>query len=100
MVRKSKNTTLIKSIFKDSFQSYGSPRIKTELESLGYKISKPRVARIMSANFLFAKRKRKFKATTDNKHNYPIATNLLNQNFEVSRQNQVWVSDITYIKTK
>ncbi len=54
----------------------------------------------MSTNYLFAKRKRKFKATTDNKHNYPIATNLLNQNFEVSRQNQVWVSDITYIKTK
>ena len=67
-----KVTELIKSIFKDSFESYGSPRIKTELETLGYKISKPRVARIMSANYLFAKRKRKFKATTDSKHNYPI----------------------------
>lgn len=54
----------------------------------------------MSANYLFAKRKRKFKATTDSKHNYPIAPNLLNQNFQVNRQNQVWVSDITYIKTK
>lgn len=95
-----KVTTLIKSIFKNSFESYGSPRIKTELETLGYKISKPRVARIMSANYLFAKRKRKFKATTDSKHNYPIAPNLLNQCFEVNRQNQVWVSDITYIKTK
>jgi len=92
--------TLIKSIVEDSYQSYGSPRIKSELAALGYKVSKPRVARIMKANYFFAKRKRKFKTTTHSKHNYPIAPNLLNQCFKVNRQNQVWVSDITYIKTK
>lgn len=95
-----KINTLIKSIFKDSFQSYGSPRIQSELKSLGYKVSRPRVARIMHANYLFAKRKHKFKATTESRHQYPIAPNLLNQCFEVDRENQVWVSDITYIKTK
>ncbi len=95
-----KATTLIKSIFKDSFESYGSPRVKPELESLGYKASRPRVARIMKADYLFAERRRKFRATTDSGHNYPIAPNLLDQCFEVSRQNQVRVSDITYIKTK
>ena len=67
---------------------------------LGHSISKPRAARIMSANGLFARRKRKFKVTTDSNHKYPIAANILNQNFEVSRKNQVWVSDITYIETK
>ena len=90
----------IQSIFEDSFRSYGSPRIKAELEALGYKVSKPRVARIMKANHLYAIRTRKFKATTDSKHNYPISPNLLNQNFKVERKNQVWVSDITYIHTK
>jgi transposase InsO family protein len=54
----------------------------------------------MKANGLFARRKRKFKTTTDSNHNYPIAANILNQNFKVSRVNQVWVSDITYIETK
>ena len=38
-------------------------------------------------------------SSTDSKHNYPIAPNLLNQDFSVSRKNQVWVSDITYIET-
>jgi transposase InsO family protein len=90
----------IQRIFKISYQSYGSPRIREELQVLGYKVSRPRVARIMKANDLCARRKRKFKVTTDSNHNYPVAPNLLNQNFTVSRRNEVWVSDITYIHTK
>jgi transposase InsO family protein len=43
---------------------------------------------------------RKFKATTDSKHSLPVATNLLEQHFEVEAPNQVWVSDITYIPTE
>ena len=90
----------ITTIFNDSFDSYGAPRVKVALEKLGHFISKPRVARIMRANGLFARRTRKFKATTNSNHKYPVAANILNQNFEVSRKNQVWVSDITYIETK
>jgi transposase InsO family protein len=89
----------INEIFNDSYQSYGSPRIKVELEKLGYYVSRPRVARIMKANYLVARRHRKFRLTTDSNHNYPIAPNILNQNFEVHRMNQVWVSDMTYIQT-
>ena len=95
-----KLSELIITIFNDSFKSYGAPRIKTALEKLGHHISRPRVARLMKANGLFARRKRKFKTTTDSNHKYPIAANILNQNFKVSRINQVWVSDITYIETK
>ena len=91
--------SLIKDIFEDSHQSYGAPRIEAELKALGFKVSKPRVARIMKANYLYAKRKRKFKATTDSSHKYPTAPNLLNQCFNVARANQVWVSDITYVQT-
>ena len=95
-----KLSSLIKDIFENSYQSYGSPRIKAELKALGFKVSKPRVARIMKANYLYAKRKRKFRATTDSNHKYPTAPNLLNQCFNVARVNQVWVSDITYVQTK
>lgn len=42
----------IDDIFKDSFESYGSPRIKRELEKLGYDVSRPRVARIMKSKGL------------------------------------------------
>lgn len=42
----------------------------------------------------------KFKKTTISSPKYPVADNLLNQEFKVRNQNQVWVSDITYIQTK
>lgn len=90
----------IHTIFKESFESYGAPRIKVELLKHGYRVSRPRVARLMRANKLFARRRRKFIFTTDSDHNYPIAPNILNQDFTVDRENQVWVSDITYIQTK
>jgi len=56
-------------------------------------------ARLMRENGIAAKTKRKYKATTNSKHNYPVAENLVNQNFTVGRLNQVWVADITYIAT-
>lgn len=90
----------IHTIFKESFESYGAPRIKVELLKHGHRVSRPRVARLMRANNLFARRRRKFIFTTDSNHNYPIAPNILNQNFTVDRENQIWVSDITYIQTK
>jgi len=93
-------TVAIHDIFEGSFGSYGAPGVKAELSKKGYRVSRPRVARIMRANNLFARRKRKFKITTDSEHNYPLAPNILNQDFAVSRGNQVWVSDITYIQTK
>ncbi len=93
-------SSVIRVIFIDSFESYGAPRIKEELSKKGYRVSRPRVARIMRANNLFARRKRRFSITTDSRHNYPLARNILDRNFTVSRKNQVWVSDITYIETK
>ena len=53
----------------------------------------------MKAMGIVARRKRKFKNTTDSSHNYPVSPNILNQIFSVKRRNQVWVSDITYIAT-
>ena len=70
-----------------------------ELEKHGYKVSRPRTARMMKALGVVARRRRKFKNTTNSNHNYPISPNLLNQDFSVKRRNQVWVSDITYIET-
>jgi len=49
---------------------------------------------------MFNKSAKKFKATTYSNHNYPVAPNLLNRNFQVKAANMAWVSDITYISTR
>lgn len=54
---------------------------------------------IQKAHGLYSIRLRKFKATTNSRHNYPIAPSLLCQNFHVDAPNKVWVTDITYIRT-
>jgi len=48
---------------------------------------------------LVARRKKQFKATTDSKHKFRIVPNVLNRNFKAQRKGQIWVSDITYIRT-
>tara|TARA_R110002049_G_scaffold30489_1_gene104395 strand:- start:4808 stop:5050 length:243 start_codon:yes stop_codon:yes gene_type:complete len=80
---------LITAIFKDGYESHAAPRIKKALEKLGHHVSRPRVARLMNSYGLFARRKLKFRTTTDSNHKYPVAANILNQNFKVSMVNKV-----------
>jgi putative transposase len=95
------NQQLIKQIrqFHRQYQSYGSPRITNELHKAGIRCGHNRVARLMRENGIKAVIPRRFKTTTNSKHHYPVAENLLNQCFETERPNQVWVADITYIWT-
>lgn len=90
----------IKDIHEQSRQTYGSPRIHDELRDRGISCSENRVARLMQQHGIAVEKKRKFTRTTDSNHPLPIATNLLNQQFEVSSPNVVWTADITYIWTK
>ena len=78
---------------------YGSPRIHAELKDQGERCGRKRVARLMRENDIQAKHKRKFKATTDSRHKFPVAPNLLEQNFTVSEPNRIWTADITYCWT-
>lgn len=89
-------TMIHKTKYKDT---YGSPRVHRELRVKGFNCSKNRVARIMSKNDIQAKTRRKWKATTNSKHNLPIADNLIKQNFIVDKPDKIWTSDITYVRT-
>ena len=89
----------IRIVHRRSRKNYGSPRVAKELKSQGISCSENRVARLMKANGIKARTKLKFKATTDSKHNLPVAPNLLNQRFTADGPDSVWVSDITYIST-
>lgn len=90
----------ITSIYFESKQRYGSPRITTELNALGFKVSRITVAKYMKQEGLRSKLSKKFKVTTNSKHNYLVVENILNRQFSVSEPSKVWVSDITYIHTK
>jgi putative transposase len=89
----------IKEIYKLSKKTYGSPRVTIKLQEEGYYVSRPRVARLMKRQNLKSIIRKKWVITTDSRHNYPIVENKLNRDFNVTRSGQVWVSDITYIKT-
>ena len=99
-VRKNQIKQQITEIYFDSKQRYGSPRITTELNALGYKISRITVAKYMKELGLRSKLSKKFKVTTDSKHNYLVVDNVLDRDFAVAHPSRVWVSDITYIQTK
>jgi putative transposase len=90
----------IMDVFEESDETYGSPRITKELRVNGWTVSENRVARIMRRAELRARIPKRFKVTTDSKHNYPVAPNLLDQEFFASKPGEVWVSDITYVRTK
>jgi transposase InsO family protein len=93
-------TQVIQMIHQKSNGRYGSPKITSELRDRGWKVSCPRVARIMRCEGIRSITCKKFRGTTtDIKHNYPVAENILDRNFESSSPGQKWVSDITYIPT-
>ena len=90
----------IRLVHEKSRRIYGSPRITAELRANGIRCGKNRVARLMRENGIQAKTKRRFKITTDSKHDLPIVENLLEQDFTVDTPNKTWTGDITYIWTK
>lgn len=96
------NMVLLKNmekIFNGSRQTYGYRRVWSALIDHGFHIGKNRVARIMAKNGIRACKPAAFiPQTTQSDHEYPVAENLLNQDFDVENLNVVWTSDITYVK--
>ena len=89
----------VRRIHKETRGSYGSRRTSTGLRSRGYDVGRYRARTLMKKAGVTVKHSRKFRATTDSKHNLPVAPNLLERNFQVDRPNTVWCSDITYLWT-
>ena len=74
-------------------------RIWRELLARGIRVGKDRVQKLMQLHGIRAKGKRRFKLTTDSKHDLPISPNPLDRRFSVAEPDKVWVGDITYIAT-
>jgi putative transposase len=78
---------------------YGSPRVHAELKAAGERVGRKRVARLMRERKLTARTRRRFRTTTDSKHGFPIAPNVLERNFTASAPDRAWVTDITFLWT-
>jgi putative transposase len=89
----------IRSAYRLSNETYGSPRMTRELQDEGLKVGRRRTARLMRENGLKARQTRRFKRTTDSHHAFPVAPNLLDQDFSAERPNQKWNADISYLWT-
>jgi putative transposase len=89
----------IRGIYDDSGGVYGVRRIHRQLLADGERCSRNRVARLMRKCGIKARRRRKYRVTTDSKHSFPVAKNLLAREFFSAGPNQVWASDITYVWT-
>jgi putative transposase len=79
--------------------TYGSPRLHRCLQAAGHAVGRKRVIRLMRAEGLHARRRRRFRRTTQSAHDQPIAPNHLARGFRVQRPNQVWAADLTYLET-
>jgi putative transposase len=90
---------LIRLLHRKSRRTYGYRRIHAALVAQGTTCGKNRVARLMREDGLWARRRRRYKRTTQSRHNWPVAPNRLDQSFGTTGPNQKWVTDITYIRT-
>ena len=80
--------------------TYGSPRVTLDLQDLGERVGRHRVARLMRAAGLRVRQKRRYRVfTTDSRHNEPIAPNRMAAIPPPTRPDRVWVTDMTYVHT-
>lgn len=91
----------IRRIHEEYRHVYGSRKMTQELNNrLNKPVNHKRVERIMRENGIYSKVTKKYKATTNSRHNLPVAPNILDRNFTAEKPAQKMVSDITYIPTE
>ena len=89
----------IKALFAQHQRRYGSPRIHRALRDQGIRCARKRVARLMREAGLVARRRRRFRVTTQSKSGRPVAPNLLDRRFTVNAPDVAWIGDLTYLWT-
>jgi putative transposase len=89
----------IRVIHRESRETYGSPSIWDALVKQGHRIGEHRVARLMRVEGIRAKTVKKWRATTQSQHRFPVAETTLARQFTVASPNRVWAGDLTYVWT-
>ena len=89
----------VRAIHHANDEAYGSRRMSKELRADGEDVGRYQAGTLMKKANVEVKQKKRFRVTTDSKHNYPVAPNLLDRQFDIETPNTAWGSDITYIWT-
>jgi putative transposase len=91
-------TPLVLETFRKHRRRYGARRIAAELRDREHRCSPRKVAEIMRNQGLFAIQPKSFKPrTTDSRHRLGYSPNLLLEDPKITKLNQLWVGDITYV---
>lgn len=93
-------TQSVMEIHRRSRQTYGAPRVHAELQEMGVRIAKKRVARLMQCEGIQGVTRRKQFRTTITDPAAERAPDLVRQNFTADGPDQLWVADITYVPTE
>jgi transposase InsO family protein len=91
-------TNEIKANYDASRCTYGAPRVHAELSNRGRRVGRKRVARLMRTAGLVGRTPRRFRRTTIADPSAEVQ-DLVQRQFDPTEPNQLWVSDITYIRT-
>jgi len=92
-------TEMIKTFHKESFETYGAPRIHADLKDKGIRIGRKRVARLMREAGLRGVSRRRFVKTTKRDKTNQAARDLVERRFVATRPDELWVADITFVPT-
>jgi len=90
----------VQDLAKASDNTYGSRRMRAALGAMSYPVSRNKARRLMKEAGVLAKRRKKFKVTTDSNHAKPLFDNVLDRDFAPNGSDQAYVQDITYIWTQ
>jgi putative transposase len=89
----------VRAIHTATRQSYGSRRMAKQLQAEGVPVGRYKARRLMQAAGVAVRHRKRCPVTTDSRHGYAVAPNLLARQFDVEQCDTVWAGDITYLWT-
>jgi transposase InsO family protein len=98
--RRGEEGEAVRKTFEESRREYGRVRLKKALANKGIHMSEGKIGQLMKEEGLVPKKCRKYKATTNSRHKYQVADNLLKREFQAPAPNKKWCGDSTYIWTE
>jgi putative transposase len=91
--------TRVNAIHQATGHSYGSRRMAKQLQDEGFSVGRYKARRLMKQAGISVGRPKRRPVTTDSRHGYAVAPNLLARQFAVEQPDKVWAGDITYLWT-